>query len=764
MKDRGRRWLFAIYLALLAMGSALSYYVYEQGREARDQALALARQDMAALRGIAELKETVLAREPILYRYYADTDRAEFRRAHAKNMRRIAASMSWIETAFANDPNVVDLRREHQALADLAARLDRVFARPPYDWDEARLVLADVASVSASLNARLDRLARGVEQHVTERGLIVAESMQKMFYAVASVSGLVFVLALFFGHYGYQHVLDARLQRSLALFPERNPNPVYRLAGDGTVSFTNPAAQFLEAQLRPGGGGPLLPADLPPRLASMREQGQALVRFEYKLADRTFSCTLQYLEDFDSFHAYLEDISARKAAEHRNEFLAYHDPLTGLPNRRSFEGDATRLLGQTHPGAPVSVLLINVDRFRMVTQSLGHLAGDELMRALSGRLGQALAEIDHGLKPTLYRLEGDRFAALVGAVDTAVAVRIGEHLRSALRDAIEVEGHALLPTLSIGIACFPAHGADFTQLLKNAESAMRRVKEAGGDGVRPYDPAMNAHALERLELANALRLAVVHGELEVHYQPKVDLRTGRVTAAEALVRWNHPVRGRVPPADFIPLAEETGSIVEIGEWILHTACVQNKAWQEAGLPLVVAVNVSTRQFNTELPGQVERVLRATGLAAQWLELEITESVAMDDAESAIEVMEHLRALGVKLAIDDFGTGFSSLAYLKRFPIQTLKIDQSFVRQMDKDPTDRAIARGIVELGHSLGLEVIAEGVEHAPHLALLRDFGCDTMQGYLYSRPLAAASFEALLRSGMGLDLREVTGETSGTG
>lgn len=759
MKNTGRRWIFAIYLVVLGLGSALSYYVYEQGRGVRDLTLSLARQDLATLRGIADLKETVLAREPILYRYYTDTDRAEFRHAYGENARRVSASMAWIEKAFADDPHLADLRREQQALADLADRLDRIFSHAPYDWDEARVVLADVASVSSRLNARLDRLARGVEQHVSERGRIVTDSMEKMFFAVASVSALIFVLALFFGHYGYQHVLDARVQRSLALFPERNPNPVYRLTRTGAVSLANPAALRMQTFLSSTGAPPgtLLPPDLPERLSAMREQRQPLVQFEYALGEHTFSCALQYLEDFDSFHAYLEDVTARKAAEHQNEFLAYHDPLTGLPNRRRFEDDATRLLGQERPGKSITVLLINIDRFRMVTQSLGHLAGDRLMRALSERLGQSLAEINNGLHANLYRLEGDHFAALVGDADEALSVRIGEHLRLALRDAIEVEGRALLPTLSIGLARFPEHGADFTQLLKNAESAMRRVKEGGGDAVRIYDPEMNAHALERLELAQELRLAVVRDELEVHYQPKVELRGGRIIGMEALVRWNHRTRGLVSPSEFIPLAEETGSIVEIGEWILHAACAQNMGWQRAGLPpAVVAVNVSTRQFNAGLPEQVARILGASGLDPQWLELEITESVAMDGAESAIEIMRSLRALGVKLAIDDFGTGFSSLAYLKRFPIQTLKIDQSFVRQMDKDPTDRAIARGIVELGHSLDLEVIAEGVEDAPHLALLRDFGCDTMQGYLFSRPLAPGPFEMLLRSGRRLALSGV--------
>jgi diguanylate cyclase (GGDEF)-like protein len=756
MQGTGRRWLFAIYLAVLCLGSALSFYVYQQGRSVRDATLSLTRQDMERLRSIADLKEAVLAREPILYRYYADVDRVEFRRAYADNGRRVSAGMAWIKTAFAGDLQFVELRRDQEHLNELASRLDQTLTDAPIDWDGARLVLAEVATVSVGLNARLNQLARSVENNVVQRGQAVAKSTEEMFYAVASVSILFFVLALFFGHYGYQHLLDARMRRSLALFPERNPNPVYRLTREGEVSLANPAAIRMQTLLKADQGQPraLLPPDLPARLFAMHEQGQQVYRFEYALEDRIISCTLQYLEDFDNFHAYLEDITARKAAERQNEFLAYHDPLTGLPNRRRFEDDATRLLTAESAGKTITVLLANIDRFRMVTQSLGHLAGDRLMCAVSARLGESLAGVGNSVQTTFYRLEGDRFAALVAGSDEPLSVRIGEHLHLALREPIEVDGRSLIPTLSIGLAHYPEHGSDFAHLFKNAESAMRRVREKGGDGLQVYHPEMNAHALDRLELAQELRLAAVRNELMLYYQPKVDLRDGRIVGMEALVRWNHPVRGLVAPVDFIPLAEETGSIVAIGEWILHTACAQNTAWQQAGLPpVVVAVNVSARQFNSSLPDLVGHILRATGLDPRWLELEITESVAMDSAESAIEIMQRLRALGVKLAIDDFGTGFSSLTYLKRFPIQTLKIDQSFVRQMDKDPTDRAIARGIVELGHSLGLEVIAEGVEATPHLTLLRDFGCDTMQGYLYSRPITPDAFEDLLRSGRRLDL-----------
>ncbi len=756
MIDSGHRWLFVIYLAVLGLVSTLSYYVYVQGQEVRDATLSLAHQDLARLRNIAGLKEAVLAREPILYRYYADTNRAEFRRAYSDNVRRVSAGMAWIETAFAADPNLRQLQQEQQTLSDLAARLDKVFTRAPFDWDEARLVLADVASVSASMNARLDQLAHNVEESFAQRGLSVAKATEEMFYAVVSVSLLIFVLALFFGHYGYQHLLDARVQRSLALFPERDPNPVYRINRAGVVSLANPAALRIQAMLtaEKGPSGSLLPSDLPERLSALRAQNKSLAQFEYTIGEQTFSCTLQYLEDFDNFHAYLLDISARKEAERQNEFLAYHDPLTGLPNRRRFQEDATQLITKRATGKTVTVLLLNIDRFRLVNQSLGHLAGDHVINALAARLEQALVEIDGRLHTTAYRLDGDRFAALVAGADEAMSVRIGEHLRQALREAIEVEGHALLPTLSIGLACYPEHGEDFAQLLKNAESAMRRVKENGGDGVRVYHPEMNAHALERFELAQDLRLAAVRNELELYYQPKVELREGRMTGMEALVRWNHPTHGQVSPIEFISLAEEAGGIIDIGEWILRTACVQNKAWQNEGLPpVVVAVNVSARQFNTGLPELVKHTLSVTGLDSRWLELEITESVAMDSAESAIEIMQHLRTLGVKLAIDDFGTGFSSLAYLKRFPIQALKIDQSFVRQMDKNKTDRALVRGIVELGHSLSLDVIAEGVEELPHLTLLREFGCNTIQGYLYSQPLTSAAFESLLRSDRRLSL-----------
>lgn len=743
----GRRWWFLIYILVLALGSVLSIYIYQQGQAVRNEILQLSNQDISHLRKIADLKQAVIAREPILYRYYTDTNRDVYLEAYRRNTRRVNNGMNWLASTFPDHPDLATLHDEQLALQQLAMQLDKVLTATRIDWDEARRILGDVAMVSLSLNNRLDHFVQAVENRVAGRSDSVSSATIDMFYSVVAVSVVIFILAIFFGHYAYQHLSDARVRRLLALFPERNPSPVYQLDSQGKLLFANPAAHNMHHIIMPDAPGVdrLLPSDLSEKITTMRWGQKSLLRFEYDVAAHIFFCSLQYLEDFDTYHVYLQDITARRTAENRNEFLAYHDPLTGLPNRRQLEKDAAILIADNTPGNTAMFALANVDRFRMVSQSLGHLAGDHLINALASRLKYCLAEMKATKPITIYRLEGDHFVILAHNKDGSCSAELGEYIRRAVRDPLLIDNRSLSITMSVGLACHPEHGEDIFQLLKNAESAMRSISLKGGNGVCVYRSEMNADALLRLELSHDLRQAITRNELLLYYQPKVDLLSGKITGAEALVRWQHSQYGMISPAEFIPLAEETGSIGDIGEWILQAACEQNLLWQSNGLaPMTIAVNISARQFTHELPDLVAKILRETGLEAKYLELEVTEGVAMA-GELAIDIMSQLRALNVKLAIDDFGTGFSSLAYLKQFPIQTLKIDQSFVHQIDNNPSDRAIVCSIVELGHHLGLEVVAEGVETTKHLQLLREYRCDTMQGYLFSRPVPPESYAELL-------------------
>ena len=393
----------------------------------------------------------------------------------------------------------------------------------------------------------------------------------------------------------------------------------------------------------------------------------------------------------------------------------------------------------------VSVVFIDLDNFKTINDSLGHTVGDELLKAVANRMVGCVKATD-----TVVRLGGDEFVILLvdqAASLEAISITLDE-IRTAVSAPLTIEGRALYVTCSMGVATFPTDGSDPETLLMNADAAMYKAKEAGRDNVQFYTAEMNTRVHEKLTLQHEMRDGLARSEFVLHYQPQIDLRTGCVFAVEALVRWQHPTLGLLPPLKFIPLAEETGLIVPLGDWILHEACRRNKAWQDAGLPPIsIAVNVSARQFSEKsLIDRVINALHESGMAAKYLELEITEGLIMQDVDQAVVTMKELQRLGVQLAIDDFGTGYSSLNALKTFPVTRLKIDKSFIKNLASDESDKAVAAAVISLGQKLNLRVIAEGVETIEQLAILRDNNCDECQGYYFSRPVSFEAIADLLR------------------
>ncbi len=435
----------------------------------------------------------------------------------------------------------------------------------------------------------------------------------------------------------------------------------------------------------------------------------------------------------------------RSRAEATVEHQAHYDLLTNLPNRTTFKDRLTVALAQTGRNRKMlGILFVDLDRFKTIVDTLGHTIGDKLLRGVAERLRASLEDGD-----TLARMGGDEFVILLSQINRADrAVRVAQRVLDAIKPPFHFDQHELHVTMSIGITLYPYDGEDADTLLRNADSALYRAKEQGRNNYQLYTPAMNARAFERLALENSLRRAVERKEFLLHYQPQVDMQTRTVMGIEALLRWQHPDLGLVYPAEFISIAEETGLITQLGEWVIRTACVQNKAWQKAGLPpMTVAVNLSARQFQQQdLVETVARILKETDLDPRWLEIEITEGIAMQNADYTNVLLRGLKSMGVKVALDDFGTGYSSLSYLKKFPIDTLKIDQSFVRDLTTDPNDAAIANAVIVLAHSLKLKVVAEGVETREQETYLREHHCDISQGFLFSNPLAASPLESLIR------------------
>ena len=442
---------------------------------------------------------------------------------------------------------------------------------------------------------------------------------------------------------------------------------------------------------------------------------------------------------------YFRDITDRKAAEERVQYLAYYDALTGLPNRTLLQDRLAKALASARRQKDrLALLFLDLDRFKDINDSLGHSVGDLLLQKIGERLKTWGREQD-----TVARLGGDEFLIMVtGIQDATDAAVAGERLMDAMTTEFVIQGHSFSINCSLGISVFPEHGVDGETLIKNADVAMYSAKDNGRNNFRFFTGEMNAQVVERLTLENSLRLALEKEQLFLVYQPQMDIATGRITGMEALLRWQHPDLGLVPPDKFIRIAENSGLIVSIGEWVLRTACAQARKWQDEGLPAVsVAVNVSAVQFRQEgFCELIGRVLRETGLAPQYLELELTESLLLSSADVMFSVFQELKAIGLKLAIDDFGTGYSSLSYLKKFPVSKLKIDRSFIRDVAVNPDDAAITAAIISMAKSLRLKVIAEGVENEAQMSFLRAHQCDEIQGYYFSKPLAVDKVADKLR------------------
>ena len=444
------------------------------------------------------------------------------------------------------------------------------------------------------------------------------------------------------------------------------------------------------------------------------------------------------------------EVKERQRFEQELRHQAMHDTLTGLPNRALLMDrleqaiEFARRLGQS-----LTLLFLDLDRFKTVNDSLGHAAGDELLRVVSRRIGSVLRPGD-----TFARLGGDEFVLLLSnPMSTDVLANLTNHLTRIVAKPVVVADREVSVTCSLGYSVYPQDGEDATTLLKRADAAMYRAKQDGGNRMRRYTLGLNSHVVERLEAEIQLKLAVQRGEFVLHYQPQIEIGSGRIVGVEALVRWQHPVHGLVPPAQFIPFAEESGIIEPIGEWVLRTACAQAAAWHENGLPAMrMAINVSARQFHDPaLVSMVAQVLSEHGLAPERLELEITESMSMRDPEESCRILAGFKALGISIAIDDFGTGYSNLAYLHQFPVSRIKLDRGFVSKLGWQSSSHAIVEAIVSMAHKLDLQVVAEGVETVEQRDQLLRYGCDVLQGYWFSRPVDAASFAGLLQENMTL-------------
>ena len=562
----------------------------------------------------------------------------------------------------------------------------------------------------------------------------------------------------------------ARVSRDLALVPKdsdarfralvQNSADIITIHDvDGTTTFEAPSASRVLG--RPPGAliGHSPWESIHPRdVAGVRKAFEIVVHgktkpvpieFRYRHADGSWiwlEAVGNNLLDYPHVQGIVltsRDITRRKAAERRIEHLAHHDFLTDLPNRSLLRDRLDVALAQARRHDQlVGVLFIDLDRLKVINDTLGHAAGDQMLREAATRLARCMREGD-----TVARLGGDEFMVVLSNLgDARGAAAAARKILDGLARPTELMGQEVFMSASIGVSIYPTDAADAEALIRNADAAMYSAKRHGGDNYQFYTSDLNVQAQERLALEQGLRVAEQRNELHLLYQPKIDLVSGKIIGVEALLRWQHPVLGSVSPERFIPIAEETGLIIPIGEWVLRTACEQIRTWRALGIDLPVAVNLSACQFRQRnLAATIHRILSEAVVPPQCLEIEITESDVMENAESAIATLGELKARGISISVDDFGTGYSSLSYLKRFPLDVLKIDRSFVRDIAVDSDDAAIVEAIIALARSLEIRVVAEGVETEDQKAFLNRSGCDFAQGYLFSPPVEAGHIAALL-------------------
>ncbi len=562
-----------------------------------------------------------------------------------------------------------------------------------------------------------------------------------------------------------REAVRASEERYRLLF-ERNPAGVFRATGDGEIRDCNQACVRIlgydsQADLKKRNIADLFVnrGSLEDDILTIRETG-AIVNSEAEL-HRGDGTTIWVLinvvkgrdESGDiTIEGGLVDITKRKEAEAQIEYQAFHDSLTGLPNRNLLR-DRLRiaLAGARRTDTRVALMFLDLDEFKLINDTLGHTVGDQLLQLIAKRIERAIRDGD-----TVARMGGDEFTVLVAGIeDDNAAALVAEKLLTEVAEPLEIEGRILFPTVSIGIAIFPNDGEDSEILLRQSDMAMYRAKDAGRNNYQLATPAMNERAIARLNLERHLRDALERGEFELYYQPQVDGATEQTIGVEALIRWNHPERGLLSPGAFIPIAEETRLIVPIGEWVANEACSTARRISELSSdPIRVSINLSPRVFRqSNIVGSIRAVIGQSGIDPSLLELEITESVAMQSTDWTLETMRELKSLGVLIAIDDFGTGYSSLNYLKQFPIDRLKIDQSFVRDVDTSESDAAIVSAIIALAKSLNLAIIAEGVEREVQRDFLLEQGCREMQGYLFARPMSFADLVSFIgRGGTGAE------------
>lgn len=743
-RDYVTRWVVVAFLAPFLLGLAIFSYQSVQKNQ-RDVDM-LKDEDLPLLKDIQELKLALTTAEASVYELYLkDREYIQaFNQKFTRQTQLVDEILSRLENSsvVGNTPAFRALLQENINIQDSTNEFVSIMLAPNsgQKWDDARAKLDDFRPLTDSAIKNSDQLVIQVEDKLKQRSDAYASRVRYTLYLVAFFVALALVASAWMAHSNQVRIRAQREQVRLAAFPRSNPHPVLALDQNGKVIYANEAALALT---RDGDPSSLLPDDLYAYLTKSETYNE----WEFDKEGRTFHISLGYLKGYEEYHAYMSDITARKKAEEDLAYLAYHDATTGLINRQQFNEFVEEQLTDTE--SLLVVAIMDMELLDKVVSAAGVSVAEKVARIAAMRLQHTITEERYFETSCLSYVGGGLFC-FAYPKDKLEAELILSRMQEVITSPFDVDGYEFFLHLTIGVASGDDI-ADCTseEALRRADAALQLAKQKGAGGIEFYEHGVASQQQNRRDIEYALRHAIERDQLEVHYQPKLCLQSNSITSVEALVRWRHPELGNVSPADFIPIAEESGQIIEIGQWVLEQSCEDLERWNTSlKQPVNVAVNLSATQLlHSDVGAQVLNACRRFDVPINWVELEITETAALSDFERALEKLQQLKTLGIQLSLDDFGTGFSSLSYLQQIPVSVLKIDRSFVSSITTGCKDESLTQSILLMAKQLDLKVVAEGVETEEQFGLLKQWGCDYIQGYLIAKPMAFEQLTQFLQS-----------------
>lgn len=722
--------LWISFTLVVAIGIAMSIVIHTNGKQASISSQNLVSVAIPKLDQIKELRASISEHERLLYEYYARTTRDGIWPDIKATEANLNEQLMAINTSFSGQ--VKELPKIYAEIKVLQTAIDDNLMSNSTDWDKVREDLAKLTQAGKEAEVILVELTDNVEREAKAQAAHAEEQIDDIVQLVLIYTIIIISIALMMGYLTQMNIRKTAQRKALAKFPERNPNPVMSLNWQGEILFANPASYKLLNTINQDSENlrSLLPMDFSERLRKWQKDFETLVQFEEKINQHHLLFNLSLLRDLDTCHLYIEDVTERKEAQEQLEYQAFHDIHTKLANRRKFETDLNRVIEHD---IHCSILLLSIDRFKFITSSQGYHIGDLIIRHLGKRLLGLREQFNCPVK--IYRLESSTFSLIIYHTNLDEVSYVAKTIQSAMDEALFVSQHSYYLNLSMGYCHFPQDGNSTQGLISNAHAALIHARLMG-DTIEAYNTQLHEAEQSWLPIERGMREALEHQHYVLFYQAKVDGQSGKIKGAEALIRWFKEDGTLVSPATFIPVAEQTGLIIQIGHWVIEQGFRQAKAFQDQGQNIQIAINISARQFQyRHFLEQLKALIESTGVNPKHIELEITESLIMENAKQSISIMKKLKAMGFALAIDDFGTGYSSLSYLKKFPIDTLKIDQAFIKNIDHDEDDKNIVAAIIDLAQHLNLKTIAEGVETHAQWQMLKDMNCDYIQGYYFSKP-----------------------------